>query len=66
MTGVQTCALPILLITSHILSELDDLISQVIYMQEGKLCFHKKIQDLRTDTGEEKLSKAIAHVMLGK
>ena len=56
----------LVLITSHILSELDDLISQVIYMQEGKLCFHKKIQDLRTDTGEEKLSKAIAHVMLGK
>ena len=56
----------LVLITSHILSELDDLISQVIYMQEGKLCFHKKIQDLRMDTGEEKLSKAIAHVMLGK
>jgi len=54
----------LVLITSHILSELDDLISQVIYMQEGKLCFHKKIQDLRTDTGEEKLSRAIAHVML--
>jgi len=54
----------LVLITSHILSELDDLISQVIYMQEGKLCFHKKIQDLRADTGEEKLSRAIAHVML--
>ncbi len=56
----------LVLITSHILSELDDLISQVIYMQDGKLCFHKNIKDLRTDTGEEKLSKAIAHVMLGK
>lgn len=56
----------LVLITSHVLSELDDLISQVIYMQDGKLCFHKKIQELRDDTGEEKLSKAIAHVMLGK
>ena len=56
----------LVLITSHVLSELDDLISQVIYMQDGKLCFHKKIQDLRDDTGEEKLSRAIAHVMLGK
>ncbi len=54
----------LVLITSHILSELDDLISQVIYMQDGKLCFHKNIKDLRTDTGEEKLSKAIAHIML--
>ena len=56
----------LILITSHVLSELDDLVTQVIYMQDGKLCFHKNIKDLRTDTGEEKLSKAIAHVMLGK
>lgn len=54
----------LVLISSHILSELDDLVSQVIFMQDGKLCFHKGIKDLREDTGEEKLSKAIAHVML--
>jgi Cu-processing system ATP-binding protein len=56
----------LVLITSHVLSELDDLITQVIYMQEGKLCFHKSITSLREDTGEEKLSKAIAYVMLGR
>lgn len=55
----------LVLITSHILSELDDLISQVIYMQDGKLWFHKSIESLRADTGEEKLSKAIAQVMQG-
>ncbi|MFM6926455.1 MAG: ABC transporter ATP-binding protein [Ferruginibacter sp.] len=54
----------LVLITSHILSELDGLVSQVIYMQDGKLCFHKNIADLREDTGEEKLSRAIANVML--
>jgi Cu-processing system ATP-binding protein len=54
----------LVLITSHILSELDDLITQVIYMQEGKLCFHKSISSLQEETGEEKLSKAIANVML--
>ena len=54
----------LIMITSHVLSELDDLVTQVIFMQEGKLCFHKNISDLRTDTGEEKLSKAIASVML--
>lgn len=53
----------LVLITSHILSELDDLVTQVIYMQEGKLIFHKKIEELRSDTGQEKLSKAIATVM---
>lgn len=54
----------LVLITSHILSELDELVTQVIYMQEGKLIFHKSIEDLRADTGQEKLSKAIASVML--
>ena len=53
----------LVLITSHILSELDDLITQVIYMQEGKLWFHKTINELKEDTGEEKLSRAIAKVM---
>ncbi len=54
----------LIMITSHVLSELDDLVTQVIYMQDGKLCFHKRIEDLRTDTGQEKLSKAIAAYML--
>ncbi len=54
----------LVLITSHILSELDDLITQVIYMQDGQLCFHKTIEDIRADTGEEKLAKAIASIML--
>ncbi len=54
----------LILITSHVLSELDDIITQVIYMQDGQLLFHKPIEELRKDTGEERLSKAIASVML--
>lgn len=54
----------LIMITSHVLSELDELVTQVIYMQEGKLCFHKNITDLKADTGEDKLSRAIASVML--
>ena len=56
----------LVLITSHVLSELDDLINRVIYMQEGKLIFHKSIEALREETGEAKLSKAIAWVMTKK
>lgn len=56
----------LVIITSHILSELDDLVTQVIYMQDGNLVFHKSIDLLREDTGEEKLSKAIASVMKAK
>ncbi len=54
----------LIIITSHVLSELDDLITQVAYMYDGKLKFHKSIADLRRETGEEKLAKAIATVML--
>lgn len=53
----------LILITSHILSELDELITQIIYLQEGQLVFHKKLDELKQDTGEQKLSRAIAAVM---
>ncbi len=56
----------LVIITSHILSELDDLVTQVIYMQDSNLLFHKSIDSLREDTGEKKLSKAIAAVMQKK
>jgi len=56
----------LVLITSHILSELDDLVTQIIYMQDGNLVFHKSIENLRKDTGENTLSKAIANVMMKK
>jgi len=53
----------LILITSHILSDLDEIVTEVIYLQEGKLKFHKTFEQLRRDTDEEKLSKAIAVVM---
>lgn len=53
----------LVLITSHILSDLDDLVSRVIYMQDGNLVFHKSIEELRHDTGEERLVRSIAQVM---
>jgi len=53
----------LILITSHVLSDLDDMITEVMYMQDGSLRFHKSFEELRSDTGEQKLSKAIARVM---
>lgn len=53
----------LILITSHILSDLDDLVTEVIYMQEGRLLFHKSIGQLKEDTGQSQLSRAIAQVM---
>jgi Cu-processing system ATP-binding protein len=53
----------LILITSDILSELDDLVTQVIYMQDGNLLFHKSLEHLQKDTGEKKLSRVTASVM---
>jgi Cu-processing system ATP-binding protein len=53
----------LILITSHILSELDDIVSEVVYLQEGRLRFHKSLSQLKNETGEDKLVRAIAHVM---
>jgi len=53
----------LILITSHLLSELDDMISQIIFMQDGKVHFHKSIADLLESTNEQKISKAIASVL---
>ena len=53
----------LILITSHVLSDLDEMITEVMYMQDGSLRFHKSFEALRSDTGEQKLSKAIARVM---
>jgi Cu-processing system ATP-binding protein len=53
----------LIMITSHVLSELDELVTEVIYMQEGKLNFQKSFLELKAETGEQKLSKAIAKIM---
>jgi Cu-processing system ATP-binding protein len=56
----------LILITSHLLSELDDLITEIIFMQEGKVHFHQKVEELKATTGEEKISKAIAKILKNK
>lgn len=53
----------LILLTSHILSDLDEITTDVIFIIEGKLCFSRPIQELRAEGGEEKLGKLIARIM---
>ncbi|WP_343689290.1 ABC transporter ATP-binding protein [Chitinophaga sp.] len=53
----------LVLITSHILSELDDLVDEVAYLQDGEVKFHKQVAALQAATGEQKLVRAMARVM---
>ncbi len=53
----------LVIITSHLLAELDELINEIVFMQEGNLIFHKTIDEVRDFTGQDKISRAIASVL---
>ena len=55
-----------IIISSHVLSEMDDMVSEVVYMQEGSILFQKSFQDIQLETGEQRLSKVIAKIMKQK
>ena len=56
----------LILITSHIMSDLEELTTHIMYMQDGKMEFIKDLQTLREETSELRLSKAIAKIMRGE
>ncbi len=51
------------LITSHIMSDLDELSSHLVYLEEGKMLFNDTIDSLKEETGESKLGRAVATIM---
>jgi Cu-processing system ATP-binding protein len=53
----------LILITSHILSDLEELTTHIMYLQEGKMMFFKELATLQEETGESRLGKAIARIM---
>lgn len=53
----------LILITSHILSDLEDICTDVLYLQEGAVKFALPVTELQSITGELRLSRAIATIM---
>ena len=53
----------LIFITSHMLSELDDLVTQVILMQDGGIRFHMPAALLKEQTKTLSLTKAITHIL---
>ncbi|MBK8346204.1 MAG: ABC transporter ATP-binding protein [Saprospiraceae bacterium] len=53
----------LILITSHLLSELDDLLTDIIFMQEAEVLFNKSVVTLFEETGEERVSKAVSKLL---
>lgn len=56
----------LLIITSHILSDLDEFSSDAIYICDGKVQYNDTIANLKNETGENRLGRAIATIMSQK
>lgn len=54
------------IISSHILSDLDELSSDVVYIFEGKIEYQDTVEELKQQTGESRLGKAIANMITKK
>lgn len=53
----------LILISSHILSDLDEITTDIMYLQDGKEQLYEPIEKIKQTTGEERLEKAIAQIM---
>ena len=53
----------LILITSHILSDLEEIATDIAFIQEGKLIFNKSAEALKEETGTKQLSKSISQIM---
>jgi Cu-processing system ATP-binding protein len=55
-----------IVLTSHIMSEVQELADRVVYLLEGKIHFEASVDGLLNTTGEQTLERAIARVMTAK
>ncbi len=53
----------LILITSHILSDMEEIATNVLYIMEGNVLFFKTVEQLKKETCEQKLEKAIVKIM---
>lgn len=56
----------LLIISSHILSDLEELSSDMIYIYEGKVLYNNTIHAIKEETQEKRLGKAIATMISQK
>ncbi len=56
----------LLIITSHILSDLDELATEMIYIFEGRVQYNNSIEALKLETHETKLNKAVTTLIKQK
>jgi len=53
----------LVLISSHILNDLDEIITDVAYLMDGEVKFFKSLDQLKSETAESRLNRIIAQVL---
>jgi Cu-processing system ATP-binding protein len=53
----------LIIVTSHIMSEVEEIADSIAYIVEGQALFFKSIAEIKSKTGEEKLGKALFHML---
>lgn len=53
----------LIIITSHLLSELDDMVNEIVFINDGKILVHQSVEDLKTETQQTKISDAITNIL---
>jgi len=56
----------LIIITSHIISEVEELADRIIFLLEGNVYTDCSVEDLKHNTGEDNLNRAIARLMQEK
>lgn len=52
-----------IILTSHIMSEIEEMADEIIFLLDGKIYYHGTITDLLFEMGEVKLEKAVAKIL---
>lgn len=53
----------LILVTSHLMAELEDVVSELVFMQDGKVLFHKTVASLKETTKQPSVSKSLTSLL---
>jgi len=52
----------LILVTSHILSDLDEIATDVLYLLDGRMRLYRSIAELKAESGESRLDRVVARI----
>ena len=53
----------LIIITSHIMNDLDELSTDLVYLYEGNMVYKNTISTIKAETGEERLGRAVMKML---